>query len=386
MIKVVISDGNGTLQLPNPSDEMKNLIVQLLSKGVKIAVASNSNKTSIKQRFKKAGLPEPCIIVTPEDLGNKKKPAPDFIYKVRDTAQVKLNEIVYIGDDDRTDILCAINARILPIAAVYSPSKKSLNYGLPFDKVEDLQDYLFTFGMQGNYFGWIYSSSSTDVRALIGDHTGLTETLKKVLKEQKDIEIGSTRKISVRNLLFLYLITQCYLSGLIINIDWITIYPGHSQNSLNSTLHQYSESITRIFREKFVPDLILRHKDAPESKFQGKKRNIFDQFMTIKINSKYQKKIQGKSILVLDDFTTSGYSLETARCMLLKAGAQSVTCLAIAKFRRTYSMANVRKNWNPFEPCFLDKKDITVSNVIGQSNDLADRYFKKQIWNFYATR
>lgn len=389
MIKVVICDGDGTLELPNPSTEIRNLVEALPSLGMKLAVASNDRKSSIVRHFYHAGLPLPEFIVTREDIGTP-KPSPSFVYKIQELAGVQLNEMIYIGDDDNTDIFCAINARILPVAAKYSKSNKPMNYGLPIESPKAVLEYLSIFGRQETpYFSWSCikscrdTGSHIDIHALLGDHGGLTSILKTVLKDQKDVKIGP-RKTSVKDLLFLYLVSQSYLSGLIANVDLVAVYPGHKKGSLNSTLEEYSKKMTLIFRERFIPDLILRHRDSPKSQYQKAQRNIFDQFRTIMINLEYTEKIRSKRILVLDDFTTYGYSLETARRMLLQSGVEHVVCLTIAKFRNSYSATRISKSWDPFTPCALQKGDITVFDSSGTSNTLADEYFRNNIWDYYS--
>lgn len=96
-------------------------------------------------------------------------------------------------------------------------------------------------------------------------------------------------------------------------------------------------------------------------------------------------KIEGKRILVLDDFTTYGYSLETARRMLLQAGAQRVVCLTIAKYRSNHSVTSISTSWGPFTPCSLQKKDITVFELRGEANQVSDEYFRRNIWEFYKS-
>jgi hypothetical protein len=388
MIKVVVCDGDGTLQLPYPSEGIRNLIGTLPSLDIKLAVVSNNRKSAIERSFHTAGLQLPELIVTSAEIGVK-KPSPEFVYRIRDLASVDLHEIIYLGDDDRTDMFCAINARILPVAAKYSNAQ--MQYGLPIASPEEFQVYLEIFGRQAPpYFGWSCSTNcmdtraDIDVRALLGNHGGLTSTLEMVLKHQRNITIGS-KNTPVRAILFHYFLSQCYLSGLIAQMDWITVYPGHRVGSLNQVLQVFSAYTTKMFRDRFIPDLIIRHQDAPKSQYQGSNRNIFDQFRTIHVNPKYRDRIQDKSILVLDDFTTYGYSVETARRMLSEAGSEKVVCLAMAKFRSHYTRARITKPWDPFAPCTLTMSDISLIPYRGEFNDTTDEYFKNNIWQHYRT-
>lgn len=184
MIKVIIFDGEGTLQLPNPSEEIRSLVTLLPQMDIIMAVASNGSRSEVETRFNLSGLPLPKIIVTPSDLGlNRagkyfKKPSPEFVYQIRNIAQVALNEIMYVGDDDNTDALCAINAGVLPLTAKYSTSTKPKEYGFPISTPGNLVDYIKKFAKQDTpYFGWVFQddSLSVDIRALFGDQGELKE-------------------------------------------------------------------------------------------------------------------------------------------------------------------------------------------------------------------
>jgi len=395
MIKVVICDGKGTLGLglPRPSSEIlaqaRDFLDSLQSLDIRLAVASNSTRAVVERRFRQASLPLPDFIVTPKEV-DIRKPSPVFIHTIRELADVQLCEMIYIGDDDNTDAFCAINAGVLPFTAHYSQSRTPRKYGVPVAMPKDFEDYLSTFGKQDEpYFGWTYAATCADtgadidVRVLLGDHSSLTEILKTVLKKQRDLRVGSS-KVSVRWLLFHYLVSQCYLSGLTSEIDWVTVYPGHEASSANVLLQHLLETLARAFRDKSVPDLLLRHEDAPKSQYRGAERNIFDQFRTIQLNPKYERTIRGKGVLVLDDFTTTGSSLETARRMLLQGGADRVVCVAIAKYRLEHSKTRISKSWDPFTPCTLEEDDVEVVLGHGRLNTRADEYFRERIWQFYC--
>lgn len=389
MIKVVICDGNGTLGLPKPSTEHRNLINKISSLKMKIAVASNKSRSTVEKAFTASGLTPPNIIVTPEKI-RRKKPKPEFVYEIQKLTNVELNEIAYVGDSDETDIFCAINAKVLPIAARYADP--NVKYGMPFSSVMNLQNYLEHFGQQSApYFGWSFSSPCKDTSkkvemySLLGQHHLITESLKSVFKSQNRVPIGPRSPILVAELLFYYFISQCFLSGQMQRIEWVTVYPGHTSGSSNPILAKFSKYMTGIFRNYFLDDLIIRHKDAPKSQFQGGNRKIIDQFKTVLINKKYESKIRDKVILVLDDFTTCGYSLETARRMLLQCGAKHVVGLAIGKFGATHSLTTIHKSWDPFAKSTLSEKDIKVAHEAGIQNSGADSYFYKNIYDFYRS-
>lgn len=393
MIKVLVCDGDGTLSLSNPSSQVKQLLQALPGLGIQLAVASNApNRLTVENRFQRAGLPIPNVIVTRAEIGTP-KPSPDFIYRIRAETGANLNEIVYIGDDDKTDAFCAINAKVLPFTAHYSTSGKPMDYGLPVPSVEALLDYLSTYAHQSPpYFGWNFNGDCSDTKtnisiyALFGQHgdLGLTRPLTRLLKNREDVVVG-VKNNHLGSILFHYAVSQTYLSGLIQEIDTVTVYPGHNINSLNPVLATFSADFPKFFKQKQMPQLLVRHTDSADSRLTpGAKRDIYEQFRTIHVNPEYERTIREKSILVLDDFTTSGCSFETARRMLLQAGARRVVGLAIAKWGMDYTVTRISRGWNPFEPCDLDKSEITTFRLNGSLNNQADEYFHEKIWLIYC--
>ncbi len=393
MIKVLVCDGDGTLLLSNPSPQVHQLLQALPGLGIQLAVASNAqNRLTVENRFQQAGLPIPNVIVTRAEIG-KAKPSPEFIYLIQTETGANLNEIVYIGDDDKTDTLCAINAKVLPFAAHYSASGKPMDYGLPVPSIEALLDYLSTYAHQSPpYFGWNFNEDCPDTKtnisvyALLGQHSnlGLTHPLIRLLKNREDVFVGMKNN-HLGSILFHYAISQTYLSGLIQDIDTVTVYPGHETNSLNPVLATFSENFPKFFRQSRMPQLLLRHTGSVDSRLTpGANRDIYEQFRTVHVNPEYERTIREKSILVLDDFTTSGCSFETARRMLLQAGARRVVGLAIAKWGMGYTITTISRGWNPFVPCDLDRREITIARLNGSLNSQADEYFHEKIWMKYC--
>lgn len=391
MIKVLICEGNGTLELPNPSQGTLELLRKLDELGITLAIASNASRSTVDTRLRRAGIDPPETIVTRQDVGVS-KPSPRFIEEIQRQSGVQINEMAYLGDDDRTDTFAAINAGVLPFVANYSRARTPREYGLSVPEPKALHSYLLTYGQQQPpYFGWRVSETCNDtgkeidIRALIYQQRNLRGILERVLKDHEDIDMGS-RRANVKSVLFHYLVSQCYMSSLINDVDTVTVYPGHAVDSENPTLEYFSNWLTRIFdnTNKFIPDLLLRHKTAPKSQFRGSQRDVYDQFRTIMVNPEHRKNIRSKEVLVIDDFTTYGYSLETARRMLIAAGAAQVVGIAVAKFRRQYSVTEIDASWDPYAPCTLSASDIRVISRSGRENGVSDNYFHNVIWPHYS--
>lgn len=383
MIKLVVCDGDGTLQFPSPSKEIHDLLEKMKKLNIGLAVATNSTQREIVSKFKRAGLQMPHIIVTPAEVGVH-KPSPKFIEYISEQTGIKLNEIVFLGDDDKTDIFCAINAHVLPFSSLYSSAPQP-KYGLPVDDPAMFSRYLATYGLQNDpFFGWSIVSPDKflEAYALIGDHgtMGLTPTLKTFLKHKTEVKVGPKNN-SFGSILFHYFLSQSYLSGLIQDIDYISVYPGHQANSQNQILAQYSDILQKTLGNRFLQELLIRHTTTAASHTSsGADRDIFQQLSTIKLGEAYRKRIKGKRILVLDDFTTTGNSLETARVMLLTGGAESVVGMAFAKYRNTHNVVTINGDWDPFTPFPLTPDKINLAPFHGMFNSVADDFFSKVIW------
>jgi ComF family protein len=81
----------------------------------------------------------------------------------------------------------------------------------------------------------------------------------------------------------------------------------------------------------FFPDLLLKSKHTRpqiELKKQERENNLKNIFV---VNKKYTGIVRGKKILLLDDVTTTGATLENCAKILKKCGAKKVVVLTVAK-------------------------------------------------------
>ena len=95
--------------------------------------------------------------------------------------------------------------------------------------------------------------------------------------------------------------------------------------------------------------------------------DFLNQINTMQLNG---KSIEGKSILVIDDFTTAAYSFECARNLLLEAGAAEVVSVALGKYRLQQCTEAPRPgyHWDAFQPkthagtSFLESTESCAAN------------------------
>ena len=88
--------------------------------------------------------------------------------------------------------------------------------------------------------------------------------------------------------------------------------------------------INEICKESSLIDgsqVLLRTKTISQQKYSGKRYKSVH-FNTIKVDS---SKINDKIVLLMDDVTVSGYSIEYCKELLLKNGAKKVYCFSFSK-------------------------------------------------------
>lgn len=124
-----------------------------------------------------------------------------------------------------------------------------------------------------------------------------------------------------------------YFKQLNLNDDYIIVYP--PSNYIKNTIRGYNhmELIAKKFSDlsglKINKNLIKKVKPTkPQYKAKNRRLNIKNSF---EINKKYINELKDKNLLLIDDITTSGATLEEIINILLKANLNNITCLTISK-------------------------------------------------------
>lgn len=113
------------------------------------------------------------------------------------------------------------------------------------------------------------------------------------------------------------------------NTDTVLVsIPSHNESCINN--NAVSIMINEICKNSSLIDgsqVLLRTKTILPQKMAGKREKSVH-FNTIKVNSEI---IKNKTVILIDDITTSGNSIEYCRDLLLYSGARKVYCFAFAK-------------------------------------------------------
>jgi hypothetical protein len=220
---------------------------------------------------------------------------------------------------------------------------------------------------------WEYSLDHTEealfFRSLLGSDVRLpatkTEpprtppsfTLQDVFTYDIKVRVGSLKAVDV---LMLHAMTSLYLEGLIRPNSLFAVYPSSKPGKISPLLKEFLKPASRLFHGYFKEDLLVRATQAVDSSLEkanarreNRRPNIPDtnQTNTVHINPAYRRTLQGRPVIVFDDFTTTGQSLEWARNLLYSAGASQVILLTIGKYPKPHAVHRLKPlaGVRPFE-------------------------------------
>jgi hypothetical protein len=206
----------------------------------------------------------------------------------------------------------------------------------------------------------------------------------------------------------LLMAARIHLSGIGTKIDFVAPYPGHKTTSKKTKLMNAIAVVSGSLGARYLFDFIERHSDAEKSqtlRTTGGSPSPKNQLSTIKLNPtptrtgpkrlKYvnKPKLKGKTVLVVDDICTEGYSLEASRAFFEAAGA-NVILLSWLKTpgRNDYHAIKeivpaIKRPFSKFSPTNVSEIiHSTSGNVMNHNADkeIAKAYEKYVSWDWPA--
>jgi hypothetical protein len=286
------------------------------------------------------------------------------------------------------DVQMGKNGGAVLVAAGWSTDREVKALGIRVDNAQQLQEVIdLTDGWSGQ---WWFSADQIHykVRAL-ADLSGygvsdaqevfgrkLTETIK-----NGGSRLNALLAVTARSLLS---------DGTISHKDLLWgVYPSsNSANEDNEVLsdftHRLRTTVSRVRFAKRQEPLFIRH--AASSKRSkgggGDRSDPTDQILTLHLNPFYKQKgrLEDKHVVVIDDCTTYGVSFGVAAAFLRRAGAASVTGVALGKFGSRLCYHKIDINSDPYAPVvkggFIAAKPVDFA---GTNNNEAQQILRALI-------
>lgn len=255
-------------------------------------------------------------------------------------------DIIVLGAND-SDCIMAFNNKLLLFSAQWlshdATNNKVFQYGIGLKNPDSLTLLIDNF-LQMEANPWYYNikvsdtttlysltSANTGMEGITGDQAELVETFKEHLKEGK----GDNRV----HLLAYFMVSCHYNLEELREVNYIGIYPSSSSTE-NPDLEYFKETLRHQHKIMFSEPLLIRTKPTIKRHKKGKDTRLAEgctlQFDSIIINPSLKGHLEGKTICIIDDFTTHGTSCETVRHLFEHEKVKSIIFITLGKFSRKY--------------------------------------------------
>jgi len=340
--------------------EVTKLVGYLLSINIEISVFTNrswvvgESKTPLEEVLKSHWGDTFTYYCRQDDSGIPAKPRADSTAYVLDKMKLESHEVLYIGSSEN-DMRTAVNGKLLFLRATWWANKTE--YGFEFDSPKSIAKYIDTFCLRDHL--WCHEIHDNNFRfyALAPFSTMKPEyTL-----YSRDAKSAAKHGLGHPDFWTSALFSSLYFSGIHTEIDYITTYPGHKEGSGNVIMEEAGSVFAKCFRKTYIPDLIIRHKKALKSQ-DARNANVpidhLNQLNTIKLNKTPRRSAKnlfknpplkrGKTVLLIDDICTRGYSLESARAYIERTGAKVIMASWLKTINTDIETLGAQINFDPY--------------------------------------
>lgn len=337
-------------------DEIGRFVRLLLEKGIQPVILANRTwmvGNRPLQDFINEQWAEFPWFVASEGTGAW-KPRAEAVETVLDRMDWQATEVAYVGNTT-SDMRTAKNGGVLFLNVEWFTH--SVDYGLQFSTVKDLARFIDVFCIRDHLWHFVIDAPPLRVYSLSPYSTYKEEYARYSENARSALKFGG----EYVDFWTKYLCSSIYFSGLHQEINYVTPYPGHRRGAGNPLIDDFLVQVATCFGVPYLRDLIVRHTDAPKSQTDRTGASHYRQLNTIHVNRSPLKSLGntryknsplrgGRTVLVVDDFCTAGYSLEAARNYIEQTGA-SVICATFLKTINTdYRQLTRLKRFNPYTP------------------------------------
>ncbi|MBW3527231.1 hypothetical protein KO533_11735 [Shewanella sp. NKUCC05_KAH] len=361
-------------------------------RGIQTALLSNQKWTVTEKQtgkqlclFKelKQMFPELTIFSRHLDPSIPAKPNAASTAHVLDRMGWKDTEVVYIGSSD-TDMRTAVNGNLLLLRATWY--NNSTDYGFEFSELKQIARFIDTLCLREHFWSHEIKDGDFEFYALAPFSTMKAEFTRYSADARDAAKWGGGHP----DFWLSALVTSLYFTGIHKRIDFIAAYPGHKVGVGNDKMNDDLMTFAKCFRKGYLHDLIERHTTALKSQ-DARNRGIAldhrNQLNTIKLNKLPTKNFktvykaaplkEGKTVLLVDDICTKGYSFESARQYIERTGAKVIMVAWLKTINTDIEKITALGKFDPYKPNVFER--YMVLKTYGYQKYLVDRMASEEL-------
>lgn len=358
--------------------EIRELLEWLAGSDVEVAVLSTHARDIDGHMLARAYPAAAASIFRDHPLvGGKNKGAPEWMTATAAELGVNLSECFSVGVSF-FDWLSAVNAGMLYVHAGWAGPRPHKASCLVADTPRDLAWIASHFLLEPPRWSFKLDDPSRRyrLRCLLPASARLPATnprefkLQDVFTYDRPVVVGDD---SAQDILMLHALSSAYLEGLIPTGSFFVVYPGSVPGSISRQVQSFLRPASSFFHAYVRTRLLERAVRAPDTSLmrararsQGREdpSTMLNQSNTVRLDPKFTGKLAGRTVVVFDDFTTTGMSLEWARNLLMLGAAESVVGLSIGKYSSRYRFYDLDDaDVEPYSINTLTEEDFVTESV-----------------------
>jgi HAD superfamily hydrolase (TIGR01549 family) len=383
-LECVVFGDRDVIKNDNQLPEFKRLIGFLVDKNIKPVILSNdlTDERQLLEAQLKQDYPQLAWYITARD-NVPQKPKEEAVKSILDKLGIEPKKAIYIGNSD-IDMRTAVNSKLLFLNATWYG--ENTDYGFKFLTLKEIARFIDIFCLRDNLWAYCINDGRLEYYAL-----GIYGIREKQYDYSLDAKEAAKFGRGHPEFWIKYLLSTVYLSGLHERIDYIAPYPGHQQGSIPSVMEKTIVTFAKCCRKKYLKDLIVRHTTSTKSAFaryNNQPINHFNQLNTIHLNPTPAQNIEGKvykksplnskkTVLVIDDFCTQGYSLEAARNFIEQTGAKVILISLLKTIIKNYERIDDLGKFDPCNPYHFS--DVGKTRIYPFNSYLIEKFAHQEI-------
>lgn len=391
-LKLVLISPSGTLEKDqhlhaDVINSVAGLISRLNQAGVRVAIWSNrrlrvnakdgSSSQPLEEFIsQRAGCPVEYVGLA---AGMPARQRSNSVQPILNKFGVKLHETILVGAREE-DMRAGVNNKLLLLRPSWY--RQDLAYGFEVSSIEALARFCLLFGIREHPFYWQINDPA---RSLSANALGPFSTINQAYAQfGEDARAAAKYEAGTLDFWHQLITSTLYFSGIIHEVDYITLYPGHSREHQIKAFHEVLDLLGKCFRKSFLPNLFIRHQTAVKSTTLKANARLFaNQINTIHINNYANKlgaieerktplQLRGKTVLVVDDICTSGRSLDVARAYLASAGAGAILFSWLKTINTSFLSMEPSPQLAPFRENIINSEPSSLAysysdNIVDQA-------------------